>query len=153
MEKSINSKKMPDLTPVESFNLHRYLGKWCEIARFDHRFERGLHNVTADYSLRPDGKIKVANAGFRDGELKQVVGKAKTTSQPGLLRVSFFWIFYADYRVLALGADYEWALVGAGKSTDYLWILSRTPTLPPDTLQQIVSEAQRRGYNTDKLLF
>nr|MBP6527363.1 lipocalin family protein [Prevotella sp.] len=84
--------------------------------------------------------------------MKSVVGKAKTTSIPGLLRVSFFWIFYSDYRVLALGENYNWALVG-GSSSKYLWILSRTSILPDEDLALAISEASRRGYNTARLIY
>jgi len=144
-----------NIAPVKEFDLNRYLGKWYEIARFDHRFERGLTKVMAEYTQRADGKIEVVNSGFNAAKNapSRIVGKAKTTSVAGLLRVSFFWIFYSDYRVLALGDDYEWALVGAGNADKYLWILSRTATLPSDTLNAILSEAKSRGFDTDKLIF
>lgn len=144
-----------DLTPVTHFNLSRYLGKWYEIARIEHRFERNIIKATADYQLNTDGTIKVINAGYntRLKRMSQVIGKAMTTSQPGLLRVSFFLFFYSDYRVLALEENYAWALVGGGRSTNYLWILSRTPALPPTTLNTILDEAIRRGYDTSRLVF
>lgn len=78
-------------------------------SRFDHRFERGLSEVTAEYTTQNNGMIKVLNSGFsaKLGKRRQAVGRAKLTNVPGVLRVSFFWIFYADYRVLALGDNYE----------------------------------------------
>src|SRR5690606_18909213 len=120
-----------DYSTVKELNLQRYLGTWYEIARFDHRFERGLVGVTATYSLREDGKIKVLNQGYEnslEGKLSVAEGKAKLTDEPGKLKVSFFWIFYADYFVLELDENYQWALIGSS-SDKYLWILSRMPKL------------------------
>ncbi len=141
-----------DRTTVASLDLNRYLGRWFEIARFDVRFERNLEQVEAVYELRADGRIRVVNSGIDSvtGNRREAVGKAHTTKQTGRLRVSFFWIFYSDYNVLALGDNYEWALVGS-RSPRYLWILSRTPQLDPATLDRIVAEARRRGYDTSKL--
>ena len=141
-----------DNTPVESVDLDRYLGSWYEIARFDHRFERGMEQTKALYTLREDGKIKVENSGVKNGEPKQSVGKAKTTDTPALLRVSFFGPFYGDYRILLLDEDYQYALVGGG-TDDYLWILARTPQLDEATTDMILAEAQRRGYDTAKLIW
>ena len=148
-------KRKIDITPVQKFDLDRYLGRWYEIARFDHRFERGLSEVSAEYTAQNNGMIKVLNSGFKAklGKRSQIVGRAKTTDVAGVLRVSFFWIFYSDYRVLALGDNYEWALVGSGDSGKYLWILSRTEVLPKETVEKIIAEAERRGFDTKKLLF
>lgn len=141
-----------DNTPVASLDLQRYLGDWYELARFDHSFERGLDFCKANYALREDGMIAVTNTGVKDGEQKTSNGKAKTTDTPALLRVSFFGPFYSDYRVMLLDEDYGWALIGS-KSAKYLWILSRTPELPQETLDTILAEAQRRGYDTGKLIW
>ncbi len=151
----ISKRNAVDVQTVQKFELERYLGTWYEIARYDHSFERGLTSVKAQYVRRDDGMIKVVTTGFdaKRGQQKEVIGKAKTTSAPGMLKVSFFWIFYADYRVLALGDDYEWALVSAGRSDKYLWILSRTEKLADDTLKGILSEAQRRGFDAGRLIF
>ena len=141
-----------DNTPIESVDWNRYLGSWYEIARFDHRFERGMEQTKALYTLREDGMIKVENSGVKNGEPKQSVGKAKTTDTPALLRVSFFGPFYGDYRILLLDEAYQYVLVGGG-TDDYLWILARTPQLEEETLAVILSEAQRRGYDTSKLIW
>lgn len=141
-----------DNTPIDSVDLNRYLGSWYEIARFDHRFERGMEQTKALYTLREDGLIKVENTGMKDGQLKQSVGKAKTTDTPALLRVSFFGPFYGDYRILLLDEDYQYVLVGGG-TDDYLWILSRTPQLEDETLALILAEARRRGYDPSKLIW
>jgi apolipoprotein D and lipocalin family protein len=150
-----NKKNHLDITPVEHFELNRYLGVWHEIARLNHRFERGLTDVTAEYSLQDDGTIKVVNSGMNvaKGEKSQITGSAKTTSTTGLLRVSFFWKFYSDYRIMMLDDDYQWALVGAGSSDKYLWILSRNEELSDEVMNKIISEAKRRGYDTDKLIY
>lgn len=142
-------------TPVKNFELLNYLGKWYEIARFDHSFERGLQNVVAEYSLRGDGKVEVINSGWKDGRFKYAEGKAKQpdeASNPAHLRVSFFLFFYSDYNVLMIDDDYQVALVGS-KSPEYLWILSRTPELDPKVTSILLEEAQSRGYDTSKLIW
>ena len=141
-----------DNSVAASFDLNRYLGDWFEIARFDHTFERGIEEAQATYTMRPDGKVEVLNCGVKDGKVKTAKGVGKTTDTPGLLRVTFFWPFYADYRVMAIDDAYTAALVGSG-SADYLWILSRTPSLAPQMKETLLSEATRRGYDTSKLLW
>ena len=141
-----------DNTPVAALDLNRYLGEWYEIARFDHSFERGVEQAKANYSLKDDGTIKVVNSGVKDGKPKTAIGKGKTTDTPGLLRVSFFGPFYADYRVMLIDKDYSHALVGSG-SADYLWILSRTPSLDGDAKVAILDEIHRRGYYAKKLIW
>lgn len=146
-----------DKTTVRNLDLKRFMGKWYEIARFNHRFEKGLQGVTAEYSFRQDGKIEVKNCGHKhrlNGEATCSIGKAKLPKdgQPGKLRVAFFLFFYSDYNILELEPNYEWALIGS--STDkYLWILSRTPHLAPDTLNHILALAQTRGYDTTNLIY
>lgn len=148
------SKNM-NTTTVKQLDLPRYLGTWYEIARYDHRFERGLQGVTATYSMRPDGKIKVLNQGYEntlDGKLSVAEGKAKLTSEPGKLKVSFFWIFYGDYFVMELDENYQWVLIGSS-SDKYLWILSRTPQLKESVKNAILEKAKQRGYDTSKLIW
>ena len=135
--------------PIE---LSKYLGKWYEIARYDHSFERDMQRVTANYKLLPDGHIQVINSGYKDGKFKETIGKAKTTDTSGLLRVSFFLNFYSDYRVLMIDKDYQYVLVG-GNSPKYLWILSRTPQISNDVLHKIIGVAKGKGYDTEKLIF
>ena len=141
-----------DRTTVANLNLQKFMGRWYEIARFDHRFERGMRSVTADYTLLPNGQVEVVNEGMRGGELHRSVGHAKTTAQPGHLRVSFFWKFYSDYNILEMGEQGDWVLVGS-RAPHYLWILSRTPTLPDQTVDYIVALAAKRGYNVKGLIF
>jgi len=143
--------------PVTGFELDRYLGSWYEIARMDHRFERGLSNVTAEYRLKDDGGVRVLNRGFNtDKETwKDAEGKAYFVgdSTIGQLKVSFFGPFYASYNIIALDQDtYQWSLV-TGPDKDYLWILSRTPELGPSVIDQLVNLAKSLGYKTDDLIF
>jgi lipocalin len=141
-----------DNSVVDSLDLNRYIGEWYEIARFDHSFERGMDFCKANYSLKEDGTVEVLNTGIKDGEPKGAKGKGKLTDTPALLRVSFFGPFYADYRVMLLASDYQYALVGSG-SDDYLWILSRTPRLSDEAKTELLSEAKRRGYDIEKLIW
>ena len=141
-----------DNSTVSSLDLNRYLGFWYEIAKYDHYFERDLDYAMAHYTLRDDGKIDVLNTGIQDGRAKDAKGIAKTTDVPGLLRVSFFGPFFNDYRVMMIDEDYQYALVGGG-SEKYLWILSRIPVLDDATKSYILAEADRRGYDTSKLIW
>lgn len=141
-----------DNSTVKAVDLNRYLGSWYEIAKYDHVFERGLDYAMANYTLREDGKIDVLNTGIKDGRAKDAKGIAKTTNIPGLLKVSFFGPFYSDYRIMMLDADYQYVLVG-GSTDKYLWILSRTPQLDDATKTLILAEANRRGYDTSKLIW
>lgn len=157
---SCNTKVMtqPDQTIHSTFNfdLNRYLGTWYEIARFNHSFEKGLEGVTATYSLRNDGLIKVLNQGYKgglDGTLSKAVGKAKlaTDLSPRNLKVSFFWIFYAPYNILELDPDYQYALIGSNSSR-YLWILSRSPQMDESVFQMLLSKAKDRGYDISSII-
>ena len=145
---SINS------TTIDNLDLKRYMGRWYELARFDHRFERNMERCEAYYALESDGNIAVRNSGIdtKTGLLRIADGKAKLGKQPGQLRVSFFLFFYSDYNVVALGENYDWALVGS-KSPKYLWILSRTPSLPESTIEHILAIARARGYDTDNRIW
>lgn len=149
---SCSKAKYYDNTPVKAVNLERYLGDWYEIARYDHQFERDLSHCKANYTLNDDGTIKVTNSGIKDGETHVSEGKAKTTDNPGILRVSFFGPFYSDYRILLLANDYSYALVGS-KSNDLLWILARKPYLSIQTQSTILEEISRRGYKTEELIW
>ena len=149
---SCDSAPKVDNSTVSSVDLNRYLGSWYEIARYDHSFERGLEYAMAKYTLRDDGKIDVLNTGIKDGRARDAKGIAKTTGVPGLLRVSFFGPFFSDYRIMMLDAEYQYVLVGGGNQ-NYLWILSRTPQLEDSTKTLILAEAERRGYDTNKLIW
>ena len=146
-----------DNSTITAFDLDRYLGKWYEIARYDHAFERNLVGTTAEYSIRDDGKIKVLNSGYigtLDGPYKESTGKAKARKNgtPGQLEVSFFGPFYGDYNIMELAPDYSYSVVGSS-SPKYLWILSRTPQLTPEVKSSILSSLKKRGYDTSKLIW
>ena len=147
----------PPMPIVKSVELNRYTGKWYEIARLNHRFERGLTNVTATYSIRPDGNIEVVNAGFKEspqGKFSTITGKAwqpDPEGQAGYLRVSFFWWFSSPYNIVFLDNDYRYAMV-TGPNRKYLWILSRTPDLDETIYQSMVELAQRNGFATQELI-
>lgn len=141
-----------DNTPVAAVTWERYLGDWYEIARFDHWFERDMEQAKAVYTLRDDGSIHVLNSGLKNGRWKTATGRAKITATPGLLRVSFFGPFYSDYRVMWLDETYQHALIGS-ETDDYLWLLARTPQITPALRDTLLHEAQRRGYDTSRLIW
>lgn len=145
------------VTPVDNFQLDRYLGKWYEIARLDHSFERGLSDVSAQYRRAPEGGVEVVNRGYSadKGAWKEVIGKAKFIGDPsvGSLKVSFFGPFYGGYHIVALDErDYRWALV-VGPSRDYLWILARERRLPADVRQRLLDKAGQIGFATTRLIW
>lgn len=142
---------------VTGFELQRYLGTWYEIARLDHRFERGMSNVTADYSIRDDGGVRVVNRGYvtESQEWNEAVGKAYLVGDAnvGQLKVSFFGPFYGAYNILELDKDgYEYALV-AGPDLDYLWILARSPDLDQNIVTALVGKAASLGFPTGDLIY
>jgi len=147
----------PDnIVPVSNFNTTKYLGKWYEIARLDHSFERGLSHVTADYSLRQDGGLKVVNRGYKDGDAvwKESEGKAYFVDKKdeGYLKVSFFGPFYGSYIVFDLDRqDYGWSMI-SGPDKSYFWLLSRTPTMDPALQKRLIDKAQALGFDTSKLI-
>jgi len=144
------------VSAVEGVELERYLGRWYEIARLDHSFERGLSNVSATYSWREDGGIRVLNRGYNaaSGEWEEAVGKAYAIdrSDVGRLKVSFFGPFYGGYNIIALDkVNYSYSLV-CGPDRSYLWILARTPQLDAVVLQDLLRQARALGFATDKLI-
>ena len=145
---------MIDKKTVQELDIQRFLGTWYEIGRYQHSFEKELVGVTATYTLREDGKIGVLNQGYYkelNGKVKVANGKAKLTSQPGKLKVSFFLFFYADYNVLELDQEgYQWALIGSS-TPSYLWIMSRTPSISDELYLEIQKKAEKRGYNVEKI--
>jgi len=138
---------MPEsVTPVSGFSVDKYLGKWYEVARLDHSFERGLNNVSAEYSLKDDGGVTVVNRGFsiEDNEWSEAQGKAYfvDSSDQGYLKVSFFGPFYGSYVIFDLDkVDYQYAFV-SGPDTSYLWLLSRTPDISPELKARFIKESK-----------
>jgi apolipoprotein D and lipocalin family protein len=151
---------MPEgVQPVENFEAQRYLGRWYEIARLDHSFERDLVNVTAEYSRREDGAVVVRNRGFdsEDGEWDDIEGVARFVEGENLayLKVSFFGPFYGSYVVFDLdreAEDYGYAFV-SGFNRDYLWLLSREPTVPDSVKADFLRQAESLGFPVGELIW
>jgi apolipoprotein D and lipocalin family protein len=149
---------MPEgVEPVQDFDAERYLGRWYEIARLDHSFERGLVDVTAEYSRRDDGGVRVINRGFDrdDGEWSDIEGVARFVGadDEGYLKVSFFGPFYGSYVVFGLDRDaYQYAFV-SGFNRDYLWLLAREPAVSDTLRAQFIAEAERLGFATRELIW
>jgi apolipoprotein D and lipocalin family protein len=143
-------------SPVDPFDINKYTGTWYEIARLDHRFERNMEQVTANYTLMANGKVKVINRGYnvKKQQWKNAEGKAKFRGKNtvGALSVSFFGPFYSPYNVIALAGDYEHALV-VGKDTSYLWILSRKKSIPVKVKDEFLEKARSLGYDTSALIW
>lgn len=144
------------LEPVTAFQAERYLGKWYEIARLDHSFERGLSNVSATYTTGENGDIRVENRGFdvKTGTWKQIQGRARFLEGDtvGSLKVSFFGPFYGGYHIIALDRqNYRYAMV-AGPSRSYFWILSRSKTLEDSIYRELIARADEWGFDTTKLI-
>lgn len=149
--------RIPDgVQPVEHFDLDRYLGKWYELARIDHSFEKGLQRTQAEYSRAPNGRIQVINRGYdpKRGEWKISHGRAQPTLAPDIaaLKVSFFGPFYGGYNVVALDDSYQWAMV-IGSNLDYVWVLSRQPSLPDGVQERLMQQARALGVDTQKILW
>src|SRR5512139_3149499 len=144
-----------NVKPVDNFKLEKYLGKWYEIARLDHSFERGLNRVTAEYSLRDDGGVRVINRGYSEAQnkWKQAEGRAYFVRgrDEGYFKVSFFGPFYGSYVVFELDKEnYHYAFVTSANRS-YLWFLARTPTVPKELVDRFVGRAGELGFATDKL--
>lgn len=142
--------------PVTNFNLEKYLGTWYEIARLDHSFERGLNNISATYSMRDDGGVKVLNRGFSidKNEWSQAEGRGyfMGADNIGHLKVSFFGPFYGSYAIFELDNNYEYAFI-SGNNYDYLWLLARTPVVDDVVIETFKEKAKNLGFNTSELIF
>ena len=152
-----SGKNYPDnIKPVNNFDLNQYLGTWYEVARLDHSFERGLEQVTATYSMREDGGVKVTNKGFdvKDQVWSESIGKAYFVGDEntGHMKVSFFGPFYGTYVVFDLDPDYQTAYV-AGDDYGYLWLLSRTPEITEQQRKAFVQLVSSKGYAVDDLIW
>jgi len=149
---------IPDnITPVTSFQIERYLGKWYEIARLDHRFERGLTQISAEYSMRQDGGLKVLNRGYSNEkqEWSEAEGRGYFVQSPNeaYLKVSFFGPFFGSYIVFELDTvNYQYALI-SGPDKSYFWLLARTPTIDDNLKKKLIAKAAALGFDTTKLIF
>jgi apolipoprotein D and lipocalin family protein len=146
-------EKLKPLEVVPYVELKKYLGKWYEIAHLPFRFEDDCTDITATYSLSKDGNVSVLNECLRDGKLKLAKGKAKVVDKNtgAKLKVTFFWPFSADYWILDLGKDYDYAVVGT-PNRKYLWILSRTPQMDDKLFSQLIESIKSKGFDANKLI-
>ncbi|RSK24710.1 lipocalin family protein [Hymenobacter metallilatus] len=150
-------KAHPDLPTVAHVDLHKYAGLWYEVARLPTRFEKGCQHVTAEYKLRPDGKVNVRNTCHKEGlngpaETATAVARAVDATN-ARLKVQFFWPFEGDYWILDLDhADYQYALVGEPERKN-LWILSRQPHLERNLRDRLVAKGRELGFPVENLIF
>jgi apolipoprotein D and lipocalin family protein len=139
---------------VTGFDAKRYMGTWYELARIEHSFEKGLTQVSAQYSLNDDGTVAVVNRGYDASkkEWRQANGKARFLSDPGVaaLKVSFFGPFYGGYNVVSLDDQYQTSLV-IGNSLDYFWLLSRSKSIPEQQFRRLLEKAQSLGVDLSQV--
>jgi apolipoprotein D and lipocalin family protein len=145
------------LPTVPSVDLTRYQGTWYEIARLPLLWENKCDsNITATYTLRPDGKVTVLNqCRKKDGTETASIGTAEVASKDSSnskLKVSFFWPFKGDYWILDLDPEYQWALVGTPNLRN-LWVLSRTPQLDKAVLDKLIEGAHELGFDIARLVY
>lgn len=141
---------------VKPFDINKYMGKWYEIARMDYIFEKNLSNCTAEYTMDENEEIHVVNRGYnyKKNRMEESEGKAQFVDSPdeARLKVSFWGPFYSAYNVIAIDKDYKNALV-AGKDFKHLWLLSRESTMPEETIEYFLQQAESFGYDTSKLIW
>ena len=152
----MSSYPKKELPTVKKVDLQKYSGQWYEIARFPNRFEKGLICVTANYRIKENGKIEVINKGHLVGDIKRIktakgIAWVPNHKLPGQLKVRFFWPFSGKYYIIALDKQYQYVLVG-DPSRKFLWILSRTKTLPEDIYSKLLKIAKENGFDTQKLI-
>ena len=148
--------QLPELQTVSQVDLARYVGTWYEIASFPQKFQRGCTATTATYTLRYDGEVDVVNRcrlDSPDGPEKVASGRARVVDMKSnaKLKVSFFRPFWGDYWIIDLADDYKFAVVGH-PGRDYLWILSREPSMKADIYDAIVQRLVAQGYETNRLV-
>jgi apolipoprotein D and lipocalin family protein len=149
----LTKEKHDTLEVVPHVDLEKYLGKWYEIAHLPFRFENNCTDITATYSLSKDGNVIVLNECLKNGKLKQAKGKAKVVDKNtgAKLKVTFFWPFSADYWIIDLGKDYDYAVVGT-PNRKYLWILNRTPQMDDKLFSQLTESAKSKGFEVNNLI-
>jgi len=150
-------KELPQLVTVKQVDLKKYAGLWYEIAKIPNSFQdQCAYGTTAEYKIYKDGSIQVINKCYDDnGEpdvadgVANVVDK-KTNAKLEVSFVSFFGIrpFWGDYWIIGLDDNYQWAIVGT-PNRKYGWILSRTPSLPDETMQKIFEILKSQHYNPE----
>jgi apolipoprotein D and lipocalin family protein len=149
------SQKHAELPTVDQVDITKYQGKWYEIARFDHFFERGCKNVTATYTLKEDKTLKVTNrcVDIKSDEEDIATGVAYAVDDTNSkLKVSFFRPFYGDYYIIDLASDYSYAVVGS-PSRELLWILSRTKKIDQQRKNNIIQKVQKLGFDPSQFIW
>ena len=151
--RAIMTRVPAGIEPVSGFDAPRYMGRWFEIARLDHRFERGMTDVTATYGLNGDGTVRVVNRGLKDGHWKSIEGTARFRGTPDVasLAVSFFPLLSGGYHVFALDEDYRWAMI-SGPDRGYLWILAREPRMDEGLYRRLVEIAREKRFAVEGLV-
>ncbi|MFC1612130.1 lipocalin family protein [Myxococcota bacterium] len=146
---------LPPLEAVPQVDLSRYVGTWYEIASFPQRFQKGCTGTTANYTLQEDGEIRVLNRcrkGSLQGKEDSAEGRARVTDPVtnAKLEVTFFWPFWGEYWIVDLDPDYQFAVVGH-PGRDYLWILSRTPSMEKEVYTDILERLRNKSYQVERL--
>ena len=145
----------PDRTipAVDEFNLKQYMGVWYEIARLPNRFERGMTQVSAEYTLLPSGEVKIVNRGIKNDKKRSVTGIARVPRKAigAELEVSFFKPFFSRYRIIKIGPDYRYSIV-LGSNRRLLWVLARSQTLSSEDRTEIKNFLQKHNFPTDQLI-
>ena len=144
------------ITPVSGFKLDKYMGKWYEIARLDHRYERHFNRVSVEYSLNNNGDVLIKKKGYMPmhTEWREKEGKATLAgdTDQGFLKVSYIFALWEPYVIFKLDPDYEWAYV-CGKDRTSLWLLARTPEVNSEIREDFIEEASRLNFDTSQLNF
>lgn len=150
----LSCSSSPKVEKNFDFSVEKYLGKWYEIKRFNHGFEKDLKEVTANYVLEKNGKISVINRGI-DSKNKESVfyATAKQTEIPNFLKVypNAFPLIGAQYNVAWISEDYKYAIV-TSSSYKYLWFLSREKSVPLDIYNEMIQKAKTLGFKTENLI-
>ena len=145
----------PQVTTAPKVDLQKYMGKWHEISRLEHNFQKYCIGSHAEYNLRSDGEVEVINRCIdeRDGSTKEAKGRAWSIdpASNSRLKVSFFWPFRGDYWIIELGEKYEYSVVGS-PDRKYLWILAREPVMDETLYITIVERLRKQGFPVDNLV-
>jgi apolipoprotein D and lipocalin family protein len=147
---------------VPSVDLNRYSGKWYEITRYPNKFQKQcVGNTTATYTVKEKGKLEVLNECLKkDGltDSAKAEGKVADKGSNAKLKVRFapaflsvFGFVWADYWIIDLGPDYDYAVV-ADPKREYLWILSRKSEMKESLYQDILRRVEKQGFDPGKLV-
>jgi apolipoprotein D and lipocalin family protein len=141
--------------PAPHVDLDRYMGSWYVIESIPSRLEKDAWNQVETYAREADGSIRTTftyNKGAFDGPEKSIHarGFVKDGDTNAVWGMQFVWPIRADYRIAWIADDYGSVLVARDKR-DYVWIMARRPTLPPDELERLERKAAELGYDVAKI--